>query len=208
MAQNSVFYDLGYNNTNNNLEYIDQSIEEISNIFNLVLISDFFDLSVLLLKELLCWELQDVLYLVSNARSKTTTQIDDDLRSKITDWNLADSRLYNHFSAVFLKKIAAYGNERLNRDLKTLKQLNSEMRENCLKGGRTSNQEIERFENQLHNPEGVVMTGYNLKNESEHNTTCKAIIRPENSWIDYLLYKEYKIHSTRSKRDLKNCFYY
>lgn len=43
--------------------YIDSKIAEMDDTFTLVLLTDFFDESLVMMKRLLCWEWEDVIYI-------------------------------------------------------------------------------------------------------------------------------------------------
>ena len=42
---------------------VDEWIEQMDNEFSLILITDFMDESLVLLKQLMCWETKDIIYL-------------------------------------------------------------------------------------------------------------------------------------------------
>ena len=76
--------------------------------FNLVMILDYFDESVVLLKRLLCWELDDIPYSVkSNERqdNERAVCLSDEVKDKIKRWNAADDLLFQYFNQTFSHKI-------------------------------------------------------------------------------------------------------
>ena len=52
-------------------EKISEFVDELSKKLNLVLIADYFDESLVLLKRLLCWDLEDIIYVKQKMRSIT-----------------------------------------------------------------------------------------------------------------------------------------
>ena len=75
-----------------------------------VLITDYFDESMILLKEELCWTTEDITFIKSNSRkldkkSSTTDWMSDEYQKKLIDWNKADWMLYQHFNTTFVNKV-------------------------------------------------------------------------------------------------------
>ena len=110
-------FDLGFNvghieATRQNRAEIKQFLQNLEEEFDLVLISDYFDESMVLLKRQLKWSLRDILYLRVNAM---TLAKDSPWRSEpnITSaefrafrhCNMVDYELYDHFLPIFLDKI-------------------------------------------------------------------------------------------------------
>ena len=84
------------------------------------MISDYFDESVVLLKRLLCWEFDDILYHKANKRIDEERAVDlsEDAKENIKRWNKADVFLYQHFNQTFWRKIQLEGEDFYN-DLAT-----------------------------------------------------------------------------------------
>ena len=83
-------------------------IAKLDRDFDLILIAEYFDQSLLLLKKLMCWDLEDILYLTQNVREKRV-KLDHKTRISIKRWNAADVMLYEHFKGVLFRKIKNYG---------------------------------------------------------------------------------------------------
>ena len=86
--------------------------------FDLVLLTDYFNESLVLLKNLLCWDWDDVAYLkfkesadTSEPDKKTSNEMDTDLKNKIMNWNSKDAELYRKHNATFWKKIESYSQD-------------------------------------------------------------------------------------------------
>ncbi len=89
---------------------VDEYIEKISREFDLVLVTEYFDESLLLLRKLMCWSYSDIVYLRQNTRfRKSSRSISDDVKDKIRSWNSADVRLYDFFNRTLWQKIQDYG---------------------------------------------------------------------------------------------------
>jgi len=52
-----------YDVSNDDDEYINSKIQEMDDTFTLVLLTDFFDESLIMMKHLLCWSWDDVVYI-------------------------------------------------------------------------------------------------------------------------------------------------
>lgn len=188
-AKNAMFFDLGYDNLRDDEEYIISAIEEIEQHFDLILIADYFEESLLLLREKLCWSFADIIALKINARSSPYTVLTERLVRKIRAWNKADAALYDHFNKTFWKKVEVYGFERMRTDLKLLKRMKADVYEACIDGEAVSNQFIRDGQNKVYNPKGVVMKGYNLKESAKQNKTCINLLKAEIQWTNELLAK-------------------
>lgn len=68
---------------------------------------DYFDESLVLLKRLLCWEIDDILYVKLNERkdNEKATRLSGRVHYNIRRWNKADVLLFNYFNATFWKKV-------------------------------------------------------------------------------------------------------
>lgn len=175
-----MFFDFGYDNLNTNEGYIKSAIAELDKHFDLVLIADYFDEGIILLKELLCWDFNDVLYVKTNARSQTSTILTNNLKKKINSWNKADYMLYEYFNQTFWEKVKIYGVDRMRNDVTILNQHIDKLKNNCIKGGDSvPNKLIKDAKNKVYNPRGVVMKGYNIKDSARGNTTCINLLKGE-----------------------------
>lgn len=187
--QNLLFFDLGYdNNMDPNSPLVDQYIREIDGRFHLVMLLEYFDESLVLLKDLLCWELEDILYFKLNARKgSTVSKLTDELYQKATVWNLLDAKLYQYFNATFWHKVEAYGKARMAKDVARLNEENEKMKSICIDGGRPVDaNSIQESAMQPWQPLGEKsILGYNLKKRihKKHRKLCRKMLTPE---IQYL----------------------
>ena len=82
-----MFFDMGFDNTrDDDVDYVTNAIKWLDGIFDLVVVSDYFDESMVLLSDLLCWPIEDFACLTVNARvhDNVTSQADDDrIRDKV-----------------------------------------------------------------------------------------------------------------------------
>ena len=66
--------------SNTDEAYIDSKIQEMDNIFTLVLLTDFFDESLIMMKHKLCWDWDDIVYIkfkmrIQEAKTEVSTRL-------------------------------------------------------------------------------------------------------------------------------------
>ncbi|XP_072015072.1 uncharacterized protein [Amphiura filiformis] len=112
-VQNGQMYDLGFQSQYfSDPFYIRYKIRQLEREFDLVIIKEYFDESLILMKKLFCWEMDDILYIPKRIRdSGFRYNISENLRQNITKWNHADVLLYEHFNRTLWRKIEEYGAE-------------------------------------------------------------------------------------------------
>lgn len=82
-----------------NATAVGKKIAEIDSHFDLVLLADRFDESMVLLRHLLCWDEREVTYLRVNAQAEAKrSRISEEARAELRRWLEADQKLYSHFA--------------------------------------------------------------------------------------------------------------
>ena len=104
------------------LEFIDAKIKEIDDNFDLILIQERFDESMILLKDLLCWDNTDLLHLKLNRAPNKKSRITEEARKSLSAYLEADIRLYDYFYKKFEQKVQAFGENRLHAETLKLKE--------------------------------------------------------------------------------------
>ncbi|XP_056593192.1 galactosylceramide sulfotransferase [Triplophysa dalaica] len=187
--RNLQIFDLGFEN---NLEVDDprvhESIEYVAKRFQLVLISDHFEESLILLKDALCWQMDDMLFFKLNARrAVSVSAMSPDLKGKAREWNGADWKLYQHFNATFWARVEAYGRRRMEEDVRELHRRNAEMEAICIDGrGAVVAEDITDVHMKPWQPLGdAAILGYNLRADipQQFSDLCRKMLTPE---IQYL----------------------
>ncbi|XP_066277842.1 galactose-3-O-sulfotransferase 3-like [Branchiostoma lanceolatum] len=111
-----------------------QFIDKIFREFDLVMISDHFDESLVLLRRLMCWDLKDVLYYKYNTYKYSSiydaSNISQRLRDTHEEWDAVDYALYEYFNKTLWKKIAAEG-ESFVQELAHFRDVELKMRTHC-----------------------------------------------------------------------------
>lgn len=173
MTRNPNFYDFGYNNRNlDNEDKIKKAILEIDEIFDLVLITELWDSSILLLKQKLNLDFDDIVVLNANERIQKSEDLPEELKAKINEFNKADYQMYTYFYNKIKKE-----SESLNEmDYEILKERKKFWQDTC----------VEKREPQILYS-NVKFLGYKLKDEipSELNETCTYMAMNEISLINF-----------------------
>lgn len=187
--KNLLFFDFGLDN---NLEADDprvlKAIHNLSKHFDLILIAEYFEESLILLKDMMCWTMEDILYFKLNMRkSSSVSRLTSDLKAKALEWNGADWKLYQHFNATFWAKVEAFGRERMKEEVEELRRRNNEMKVICIEdGGAVEARNIQDQRLLPWQPVGdSSILGYNLRKiiDPKFRTVCKKMLTPE---IQYL----------------------
>ncbi|XP_064485208.1 galactosylceramide sulfotransferase-like [Ornithodoros turicata] len=129
---NQMCFDLGadrQNVTNTTGEFIDF----LEHTFNLIMIAERLDESLVLLKDLLCWTVEDVVVFKLNARqSKYKETISSKAKEKLRECNSADASIYDHFLQVLDRKVATFGTERMAQEVDQLRRLRESYSNRCI----------------------------------------------------------------------------
>ncbi|XP_078391842.1 galactose-3-O-sulfotransferase 3 [Cetorhinus maximus] len=202
-ARNSLLFDLGGdpNRDPGDRAYLRDFILGLESVFSLVMVAEHFDESLVLLRRLLAWDLEDVTYVRLNARSEASrARLTGDLPDQARQWNWLDAQLYQHFNATLWAKLGALGPESLRRELGLLRQANGRLARDCfgvagpgpppaLQASQIQDKELRPWQ-----PGGrVSILGYelprNLSLPPSLATSCLRLITPEVSYSRRLLMK-------------------
>ncbi|XP_070568339.1 galactosylceramide sulfotransferase-like [Ptychodera flava] len=113
--------------------FISDFIARIEADFDLVLITEYLDESLILMKKQFCWNMNDILYFKMNVRHSEPTEIPENLKMKLLQWNNADVYLYKHFNRTLWRKIQSYG-PTFYTDLRDFQKRLEELRNECIEG--------------------------------------------------------------------------
>nr|XP_054771424.1 galactosylceramide sulfotransferase-like isoform X1 [Lytechinus pictus] len=187
-ARNPLLYDLGLDPENmESKAKIADTILEVQLRFHFVMIAEYFDESLVLLKELMCWNFDDITYLRLNARERTH-RTSPYAANLIQKWNYGDMQLYQYFNDSFWKRVEAYGRTRMERDVRTLRDMNARLLDRCVEE-ETNADDIEDQESQWH-PEGINIVAYRLKASAKNDRTCRDVIKPEKLFTEEIRAKQ------------------
>ncbi|XP_020611720.1 galactose-3-O-sulfotransferase 4-like isoform X2 [Orbicella faveolata] len=188
LVRNGMFFDLGLPpSAQDNDKEIRTAIKKVESEFSLVLIMEYFDESLVLLKREFCWDIDDVIYIKQNQRkagnNTSNRALSTQLKYMIRDWNRADVLLYEHFNKTFWERIKRHG-EGFYKDLADLKRKNVEMFNDCV-----SPEEVTEIAFRLSGQ----IRGFKLNERvSRYNRyLCEKLLTNE---IDYIHYFRRKLH--------------
>ena len=92
---------------------VNELITSIAHEFHHLLITEYLDESLIVMRRKLCWQISDILYLplrVKNYNYKRKS-LEPELVEKLTNWSRVDVMLYKTFNETLWKKIAQYGKD-------------------------------------------------------------------------------------------------
>ena len=183
LARNPMMFDLGLDyQFYQNLTAVKEYIAFLENEFDLVMIMEYFEESMVLMKRLLCWDFEDFFHIKSNARmDKERAEMSDKLKENIRRWNKADMLLYQHFNRTFWRQINLEG-EGFYDDLATFHRMNEEMNQRCFNG---------TFTLQLvYIGKSVMSPVLNPNLPAEILEKCEKMTRKENGYLAHLRNKQ------------------
>ncbi|XP_063296993.1 galactose-3-O-sulfotransferase 4-like [Pelobates fuscus] len=188
-AKNLMAFDLGFDN--NGLEstkHFKLMCRAVDTMFDLVLISDYFDESLVLLKNALCWTFEDILSIPLNSRSNNTKQaLSKETQDKIKNWNQLDWNLYVYFNRSFWNKVDNFGRKRMENEVEELRKKRTEIAQICLQGEVDPDQMQDKSLKPYQSGIARIL-GQNLKpglKESDR-LLCQKLITPEIQYTELL----------------------
>ncbi|XP_047490341.1 galactose-3-O-sulfotransferase 4-like [Penaeus chinensis] len=100
--------------------------------FDLVMVTERFDESVVLLKHLMCWNTEDVAYIRAHVASpEYKAELSEAQKDRLRQLNRQDVLLYKFFREIFEEKVKAFGEERMQREVEELRQANARLINDC-----------------------------------------------------------------------------
>ncbi|XP_026137511.1 galactose-3-O-sulfotransferase 2 [Carassius auratus] len=200
-ARNILTFDFGLDNTApvNDTELDRRSTEVIAAIerdFPLILISEYFDESLVLLKHALCWTLDEVSSFRLNSRSERSRRpLSAETTERIKEWNSLDWRLYQHFNNTFWKRIdSTLGRAKLQQEVELLRAKRRNLEQMCLQeGGAVDPAQVQDSSLKPFQYGAAVIQGYNLRLELNNDTRqlCQRLITPELQYTSALYTKQF-----------------
>ena len=179
LARNPMMFDLGLRfEYFQNLTAVKEYIQFLDNEFDLVMIMDYFDESLLLMKRLLCWKIEDILYVKLNERQdkEKATRLSARVKENIRRWNKADVLLFDYFNATFWRRVKKEG-PNFYEELSIFRRRNQEIQQSCLNGTRIQRAYHDKF-----------VKGYSVRSDLDENSKrfCENLVRTENDFLEYL----------------------
>ncbi|NWI17267.1 G3ST2 sulfotransferase, partial [Crypturellus soui] len=194
-AKNLMTFDFGFNPDGDvTPKRVHLMLKAIEASFDLLLISEYFDESMVLLKETMCWDLDSVVSFPLNIRdSSTRSSLSNSIVEKIKKWNRLDWEIYTHFNKTFWERIDRdIGRERMRREVRALQQRQAELADICLQGrGSVAPKEIKDSSLMPLQYGSAKILGYNIKQglDKKMEHTCRRLVTPELQYSS-ALYKQ------------------
>ena len=175
LVRNPMLFDLGLDfRYFQNITAVQEYFKFLEQEFDLIMIMEHFDESLVLLKRLLCWNMTDILYFKLNERQEKQKQkrLSEHVKQDIRSWNQADVMLYEHFNKTFWRKIKDQG-----PDLEAFRRENKALKNTCLRNG--------RFLDEAYT--GVFVKGYAVRKDlsAKQKRYCEKMVRNEISYVKY-----------------------
>ncbi|XP_029473030.1 uncharacterized protein LOC115099495 [Rhinatrema bivittatum] len=205
-ARNLMTFDFGFNpNGNSSARHAQLNIEAIENMFDLILITEYFDESMVLLKEALCWNLDDVVYFPLNSRNeKTRVPLSKSHTEKLKSWNKLDWELYIYFNRTFWERIdQTIGREKMQQEVKELRKRREELARTCLQGeGMVDPLQIKDLSLVPLQYGKARILGYNLKPGLGKVTRqlCQSLVTPELQYSSFLYERQFPKKASEPQR--------
>nr|XP_013012754.1 galactose-3-O-sulfotransferase 2-like [Cavia porcellus] len=184
-ARNSMWFDLGFNNdAAADDAYVRARLVEVEQRFQLVLIAEYFDESMVLLRRLLHWQLDDVVAFRLNALSPhSVVRLSPQGRERALSWSALDWRLYLHFNRTFWTRVRAeLGPRRLRAEVEQLRARRLELQTLCLEEtAPRSGASIADPRLRPYKPGDADILGYVLRPGLDNATLhlCQRMVMPE-----------------------------
>ena len=134
MFKNTMMYDFGFRT---GIDDPKMYVQKLLDKFSLVLITDYFEESLIVLKHELCWDLKDILIRTKNVARRYLSGPKDvndaskesKLEQKHKEWSPADYILFDTFNKILWEKIASIPN--FSEELEDFKNVTALMRKRC-----------------------------------------------------------------------------
>ncbi|NXX79098.1 G3ST2 sulfotransferase, partial [Urocolius indicus] len=201
-ARNLMTFDFGFNhNGEASAKRVQLMLKAIEASFDLLLISEYFDESMVLLKEVLCWDLDSVVSFPLNTRdSSTKSPLPDRVVEKIKSWNRLDWEIYTHFNRTFWERVERdVGRERMRRQVTALRERRAQLARTCLQGtGSVAPKDIKDSSLRPLQHGYAKILGYNLKQglDKETERMCRRLVTPELQYSSVLYKRQFPQQTT------------
>uniref|UniRef100_A0A452E7V7 Galactose-3-O-sulfotransferase 2 n=2 Tax=Capra hircus TaxID=9925 RepID=A0A452E7V7_CAPHI len=191
-ARNSMWFDLGFDNDAPPEEgYVRARLLDVERRFQLLLIAEHFDESMVLLRRLLRWRLDDVVAFRLNSRSqRSVTSLSPAGRERAKHWCALDWHLYQHFNRTFWARLRAeLSPRRLRSEVAQLRERRRELAVLCLQDSEPKNQsQITDLRLRPYQSGRADILGYNLRPGLDNQTLqmCRRMVMPELQYMAHL----------------------
>ena len=187
LMRNPALFELGLDTKyHGNFTVVQNYIRFLQKEFDLVMLMEYFDESLVLLKRRFCWKIEDILYFKLNERlEKHKQSVPSEVKEDIRKWNSGDVLLYDVFNQTLWKMIKEEGPDfytdlaRFSNELESIKGA-------CLREGKFLTKPYA----------GRLVQGYAIKANisKELSATCNNMIMNEIPYLDHHREKLVKLY--------------
>ncbi|GFO13235.1 galactose-3-o-sulfotransferase 3 [Plakobranchus ocellatus] len=202
---NRMSIDLGFDQKNfdaskRNQTKIKSFLKRLDNEFDMVLICDMFDESMVLLRRYLKWPMKDIIYIKVNAAKQENNSVwrhkpilNTTITKSFRQWDAIDYALYEHFLPIFLKKIKSEVS--FQEEVKVFKTIQKKVSEFCLHDQTDQNLSISK--NAWTNEFNISRSDCKLMMQTERSLT--SIVRQKQT-ERYQRYLKSRLVKTKSQQ--------
>ena len=210
-ARNGMSFDLGYekpdaldpNFEGTLLEDHDNFIKNLEQKFDFVMITEYMDHGLLVLKKMLNLSFDDIVYMTANKNLKahdkfinqTLLKLQNDFAENFASLDL---KLYKHFNTTFWKTVDIYGVS--EEELELFRRHRENVFKRCFRDtvefNRNNNylngKKMKKIDREFHpwSPPGQKIQAYTFTEKGENSEFCRSLIRPEVSYAQRLRVKQ------------------
>ena len=207
-TNNRMSLDLGFDSTNlssskKNITKIDAFIQNVHREFDFVLISEYFDESMVLLRRHLRWSMKDIIYLRRNTAKQLPVKrpfrpkpnITADVTESFRRWALIDYKLYEYFLPIFLDTIKSEVN--FADEVKAFKEIQAVVVEFCSKANARQSIQFEK---------SVYSEGFTLTKSECDVMSSQEYLKEHVKQKQIGRYKEYKKRLDLEQKVMESIF--
>ncbi|XP_077862200.1 galactose-3-O-sulfotransferase 3-like, partial [Saccoglossus kowalevskii] len=108
----------------------DHGLKELDNEFDLVMITEYMDESLVLLKKMMCWTFDDVIYHSNKVSTRERQPMTRPMERVLSEILVEDVTVYKHFNMTLWRKIDNYDGD-FDNDLRLLRARRAEINGMC-----------------------------------------------------------------------------
>ena len=98
-----------------------------------VMITDRMDESLIILKEYLCWNMTDILYLNRLVRDQPKVSMSAETMNRILKYQVIDDQIFHHSDASFDQHLEKIGREKVASQVKEFRKMREAFENKCFK---------------------------------------------------------------------------
>ncbi|CAH1798028.1 unnamed protein product [Owenia fusiformis] len=185
-VRHGVLYDAGlsYDEIDNRTR-LNDIIQKFDKQFDFVMLLEYIDECLVMLKKQFGWKMKDILYIKQNEASssnKTLQYLSEKSKKKLDEYMYQEHVMYDYFNASFWRRVDAYGRQRLAKEVNLFRRLNSFIGKSCI-SHRTDRDNVT---DSLLKPCCRGLRGYVLNPAKRHDWMCRRLAAAEWAFTDLL----------------------